>query len=378
MLRRKPGDPTTSMNLGSLSHVTPARVFIHLFLAFMRLTFLSRRWIAIFLHVALWALFIFYPYILRHTFGGGRPPESGRTIKYELHNLINIITWISLFYANAYALMPKYFNKTKYGRYWVVLLVILTAMCIINWVSYNLIISASSFKFLGLILFYLVPTIFILLWSIAYRLLVDRLREDRIAGERRNENLRTELSFLRSQVSPHFMFNVMNNMVALARKKSDLLEPSLIKLSSLLRYMLYETDDEKVFLQKELEYLQSYIDLQKQRFADNVRINVSLNADGQLQIHPMLLIPFVENAFKHGTGMFVPEIDIKLRADQQYLYFEVSNLYSENTDEVKDKSSGIGLANVQRRLNLIYGSRHKLDINKDGKRFSVKLEIKLV
>lgn len=344
----------------------------------MKLTFLSRRWIAIFLHVALWALFIFYPYILKYTFGAARPADPGRTIKYELHNLINIITWISLFYGNAYALMPKYFNKTKYGRYGIVLLVVLTIMCIVNWVSFNIIINNSNFKFIGLILFYLVPTLFILLWSIAYRLLLDRLREDRVAGEQRNENLKTELSFLRSQVSPHFMFNVMNNMVALARKKSDLLEPSLIKLSSLLRYMLYETDDEKVFLQKEIEYLESYIDLQKQRFADNARINVSLNADGQLQIHPMLLIPFVENAFKHGTGMFIPEIDVKLKTDQQYLYFEVSNLYTEGTEEVKDKASGIGLANVQRRLNLIYGTRHKLDIHKDGKRFSVKLEIELI
>src|SRR3954468_7775829 len=112
------------------------------------------------------------------------------------------------------------------------------------------------------------------------------------------------------------MFNVLNNMVSLARKKSDQLEPSLIKLSSLLRYMLYETDEEKVSLQKEAEYLNSYIDLQQQRFGANVKLNVTMSGiEESYEIHPMLLIPFVENAFKHGTGMITaPEIDISLRA----------------------------------------------------------------
>ena len=94
----------------------------------------------------------------------------------------------------------------------------------------------------------------------------DQIKNETKAKERETENLKTELSFLRSQVSPHFMFNVLNNMVALARKHSDQLEPSLIKLSSLLRYMLYETNEQSVALEKEVEYLQSYIDLQQQRF----------------------------------------------------------------------------------------------------------------
>lgn len=341
----------------------------------MRIRFLSGKWIAAFLHIVLWALLIFYPYILRRSFDTGSGGHTGVS-NFEIHNFISIITWVSLFYVNAYVLMPKYFNRRKYGQYGLVMLAIFVLLSFVNWISFNILLSSVHFKIIGLLLFYLVPSFFILLWSIAYRILVDRLKEDRVKVERQTENLKTELSFLRSQVSPHFMFNVMNNMVALARKKSDILEPSLIKLSGLLRYMLYETDDEKVSLQREIDYLQSYIDLQKQRFADNVNITVSLNdVDGHLQIHPMLLIPFVENAFKHGTGMFVPEIDIKLRTDKQMLYFEVSNRYSENVEDVKDKSSGIGLANVQRRLNLIYGKNHRLIIEKDGKRFNVKLEI---
>ena len=344
----------------------------------MKFRLIPKRWIAIFLHVALWTLFIAYPYIVRQSFGG-HGAGSGKTVTYEVHNFVNIMTWVSLFYVNAFVLMPQYFNKRKYERYVLVLLGIFVLLSFINFLSFKLFLPHLPFRFVGMLLFYVIPTFFILLWSIAYRILVDKLREDRTSVEKQTENLKTELSFLRSQVSPHFMFNVMNNMVALARKKSDILEPSLIKLSSLLRYMLYETDEEKVSLQKEIEYLQSYIDLQKQRFADNILINVSLNdTDGQRQVHPMLLIPFVENAFKHGTGMFTPQIDVKLRTDDKKLYFEVSNKYNENGDEVKDKSSGIGLANVRRRLNLLYGKNHQLEIIKENSQFTVKLDILLL
>jgi LytS/YehU family sensor histidine kinase len=219
----------------------------------------------------------------------------------------------------------------------------------------------------------------------------DRVKEDRLQKERENENLKTELSLLRSQVSPHFMFNILNNMVALARKGSAQLEPSLIKLSALLRYMLYETH-EKVPLQKEIEYLQSYIDLQKQRFVNNVIIKSCMqDVDSDYEIEPMLLIPFVENAFKHGTGFVsvnevpgstlvlynVTEIDIKLTAEKGILKFSVRNRYNENSTDVKDTTPGIGLNNVKRRLNLLYENRHSLIIEKKDGWFFASLQIDL-
>ena len=151
-------------------------------------------------------------------------------------------------------------------------------------------------------------------------------------SEKETENLKTELSFLRSQVSPHFMFNVLNNMVALARKQSDALEPSLIKLSSLLRYMLYETDEEKVLVEREIEYLNNYIDLQKQRFGKNIRITTSFDErEKGYTIEPMLLIPFVENAFKHGTGIITDAcIDIHLLVHNGKLVFTVRNRYNDH------------------------------------------------
>ena len=175
------------------------------------------------------------------------------------------------------------------------------------------------------------------------------------------------------------MFNVLNNMVALARKQSELLEPSLIKLSSLMRYMLYETDEEKVSLEKETEYLQSYIDLQQQRFGKKVIINATMfQADKLYDIEPMLLIPFVENAFKHGTGLIEnAQIDISLKAEKNMLYFSVSNKYDAASTEIKDKASGIGLVNVQRRLDLLYPDKHSLTITKDNNVFNVLLKINL-
>lgn len=213
----------------------------------------------------------------------------------------------------------------------------------------------------------------------AYRLITDKTKADSLDKDRENENLKTELSLLRSQASPHFMFNVLNNMVALARKKSDLLEPSLIKLSSLIRYTVYEADEETVQLDKEIEYLESYIDLQRQRFGNNVTFSISLREPQQsYAIEPMLLIPFVENAIKHGTG-FVEDahIVVDLKVEHNTLFFFVKNKYSEVPEEVKDKTSGIGLANVQRRLNLLYNQSHTLQIERKDGWFTVLLKLKL-
>src|SRR6266487_1244233 len=155
-------------------------------------------------------------------------------------------------------------------------------------------IERTPYEIANFLTFNIFIYFFILAASIAYRMIIDKIASDKLLQERENENLKTELSFLRSQVSPHFMFNVLNNMVALARKRSDQLETSLIKLSSLMRYMLYETDEARVSLEKEMEYLQSYIDLQRQRFGKNIAIDTSFTeVDGSYTIEPMLLIPFV-------------------------------------------------------------------------------------
>ncbi len=333
------------------------------------------------MHVTAWLLLFSLPYLLRPQ----NPNEPAHP--QNPNETINTIIWwagdlllIGFFYLNAVLIIPGLFYTKKYSLYTLAIVGCFTIYVILTWLMrISLVQSDKNFEFKKHLFFSTFVFLFILACSIAYKTIRDKITADNLAKEKENENLKTELSLLRSQVSPHFMFNVLNNMVTLARKQSDLLEPSLIKLSSLMRYMLYETDEEKVSLEKETDYLQSYIDLQRQRFSKKVVINVMLNpADRSYDIEPMLLIPFVENAFKHGTGLIEhPQIDIVLNAEKNKLHFMVSNKYDPASIEVKDKASGIGLTNVQRRLNLLYPKHHTLDINKKEGMFVVTLQINL-
>ncbi len=173
------------------------------------------------------------------------------------------------------------------------------------------------------------------------------------------------------------MFNILNNLVALARKKSDDLEPAIMNLSQLMRYMLYESDDNRVFLSKEIEYLKSYINLQMLRFGSSVKVNIDIQGDvDHYTIEPMLLIPFVENAFKHGTGMIdkpVIDITIAIDADTNLLHFNAISPH----DQSKDGSSGIGISNVKRRLAILHLGKHELNIVNEDDKFSVDLSIYL-
>ena len=348
----------------------------------MKKAWYEKKWITVLLHIAAWALLFSLPNLLRPANNPNQPPRiepEKPTINFIISRISELLM-VSFFYVNALLLIPHLLYKKKNTFYTLSVIACFAGYVLFTrllWVTFTHV--DKSFEFKKHLFFCTFVFLFILACSTAYKTIRDKIIADNLAKEKENEFLKTELSLLRSQVSPHFMFNVLNNMVALARKQSELLEPSLIKLSSLMRYMLYETDEEKVSLEKETEYLQSYIDLQQQRFSKKVIINVTmLPADKLYDIEPMLLIPFVENAFKHGTGLIeYPQIDIELKAEKNIVYFSVSNKYDPVSVEVKDKASGIGLVNVQRRLNLLYPSHHSLSITKNEGRFVVSLKINL-
>jgi two-component system LytT family sensor kinase len=340
----------------------------------------TKKWVVVSLHVLVWSLILVFPYLVKisveHDSNSHADKDAGNFyMAFAVQNLMRAL----LFYANAYFFIPKLAYTRRFGQYLTALLVMFCLLTAWNRFIYWMFMPGLHFRIWSYVLFELPIFIFFVMVSTAFRVIADRIREQQRVKEKETENLKTELSFLRSQVSPHFMFNVLNNMVALARKKSDLLEPSLIKLSSLLRYMLYETDEDKVLLEKEIEYLKSYIELQAQRFGKNVGINTSFEpvTDGYV-IEPMLLIPFVENAFKHGTGL-VPQaqIDVRLNLENGRLRFCVRNRYNETGPWEKDKTSGIGLTNVKRRLNLLYPNSHSLEITKKDGWFSVLLQLNL-
>jgi two-component system LytT family sensor kinase len=349
------------------------------FLCIMPTAEQSKKWVTILVHILCWGVLFTLPYLMKPSFNIPDPKffERNRDGIFYITS-INRLIWVILFYVNANYLTPKlYYRKNPWAFIFIIFL-IFSILLLVDYLSFRNFITGMDYRIRNFFSFNFFPVSFVLASSTAYRLIIDRIKMERREKDKVNENLKTELSFLRSQVSPHFMFNVLNNMVAMARKKSEQLEPSLIKLSSLLRYMLYETD-EKVPLKKEVEYLQSYIDLQQQRFGNTIKIQSHMDSgDAYLEIEPMLLIPFVENAFKHGTGMIDnAEIIIELKVENCLLTFSVRNRFNEASEEMKDKTSGIGLVNVQRRLSLLYDTRQSLMITKQEDWFVVSLQILL-
>ena len=342
----------------------------------MKAAWYTKKWVIVLLHMAAWTLLFSLPYLLRSP--DEKPRSTQESTPGTIFSWLMNSSWIAVFYFNAFALIPRFIYRKKYWQFALAHLAVYAFILTELYLLFILIFRKSHFDSRG-IFFNLLIYVFIFALSTAYQLIKDKVASDKLAQEKQNEVLKTELSLLRSQVSPHFMFNVLNNMVSLARKQSDLLEPSLIKLSSLMRYMLYEADEEKVSIEKEMDYLQSYIDLQQQRFGKKVQVNVKMHTvDSQYRVEPMLLIPFVENAFKHGTGMIEDaHIDVELEAAKNILLFVVRNKYNPASAEIKDKTSGIGLANVKRRLNLLYGKNHTLDISNVENLFVVTLRIQL-
>lgn len=211
----------------------------------------------------------------------------------------------------------------------------------------------------------------VLIWFMIYSIKSQKLRDELI-----NQQQAGELALLRSQVNPHFLFNTLNNIYSLVYKKSDEAGEAVIRLSSIMRYMFYDATTDKVPLEKEIEYLKSYIELQKLRIKNPefVLLQIEGVAEG-CTIAPMMLISFVENAFKHGSKKQTPGIIIHLSTTKDRIEFNIVNYLKKVTLTEDDQESGFGLANIRRRLELIYPGHHKMLISKDAQTFRIHLEI---
>jgi sensor histidine kinase YesM len=186
------------------------------------------------------------------------------------------------------------------------------------------------------------------------------------------ENKQTQLSFLQSQVNPHFLFNSLNNIYSLIYHNSSHSLDAVAKLSDILRYMLYDSG-ETVSLQKEWDYIQKYIELQQLRFDHPVRIEKEVTGDLQsVSAVPFILIPFVENAFKHGDFKQDGSLKMQLNVSNKEMHFHIFNKKRKGT---KDGGSGIGLENIKRRLELLYPGKHVLNIQEINDTFMVDLKL---
>jgi len=217
--------------------------------------------------------------------------------------------------------------------------------------------------------------------SLAYFFLNAWAKSELLRTQSQANQLSTEIKFLKSQINPHFLFNTLNNLFSMAQEKgNDELADGISKLSGMMRYMLYDSNEEKVPLGKEITYLEECITLNKLRYADE-EAKVTFEHTGKsadIAIAPMLFVPFVENAFKHGVAIGKrTEIQIGMAVSGRQLNFNCINTDHSAIKKMEMKINGIGLENVRRRLELVYPGKHRLIINKEAGKFIVNLDIDL-
>jgi two-component system LytT family sensor kinase len=346
-----------------------------------------------FIHIGFWIALYLVPFIDPR----GIHPINKLNLNFLLdpHIIINYFFFVALFYSNSQFFVPKFLLTKKYVLY---SSIVVCSLLLISTISYLIfpylkfprlesakpphLPSIQTLRF-NQIISLLFPLFFILLVSTLYKLLISKYRSEKKQKEKENEQLKTELLFLRSQISPHFIFNALNSSIILVRKQSEKAEESLIKLASLMRYMLYESDVEKITIGDEVEYIENYIDLQSIRFEKSVDILKKISVNESFQddfIESMLLIPFIENAFKHGTFVVKgASIEITLYSEGNNLILKTKNKFShkENIHGETTKNHGIGLSNVKRRLELLYPDKHELKLDTDGEYFNVYLSLQV-
>ena len=223
-------------------------------------------------------------------------------------------------------------------------------------------------------------------FSMAFVMLVIKLLTENLKEKHRVEQLEkkkaiAELNFLKAQIQPHFLFNTLNNIYALALKKSNQAPDAILKLSKILDYVIYQSEDSLVPIKKELDFIYDYIDLEKLRYGDRLSLDFNKHIDDtSTPITPLLLISLVENAFKHGASNSIknPEITIDLTLKNKHLVFSVFNTISNGIkNKYAEGEKSIGLTNLKGQLNLVYLNKHDLNIKRHKNSFEVSLAIDL-
>ncbi|MDX2246547.1 MAG: histidine kinase [Bacteroidia bacterium] len=293
----------------------------------------------------------------------------------------------AMIYTYAHLFLPRYLRKNNISYFFLINLVYLAGFVLLessldfSFVQYHHLQNPpdSWQSFTGWIETNTVLNVVFMLIANFYGFTFAWFQEQQNRRSLEQEKLKAELSALKHQINPHFLFNILNGLYGLAYQNDD--EPTaegIAKLSHLMRYMLYESNDNAVLLDKEIRYIENYIDLQRLRTQGAVEIDFSVTGEVQgKKIAPMILIPFVENAFKHGVSTAKPSV-IRIRLDMMGndLSFQVTNTIHRN-ESVSAPFGGIGLKNVEKRLDLLYKNAYKLEINPQNGFFQVNLTIAL-
>ena len=291
---------------------------------------------------------------------------------------------LALTYFIFYYVIPLYLERSKFRK-----LVLLTLVSFAIATFFYRIVINFYYEYIehrNFVIFSLrgiVFTVFDLYITITSATIIKmiklRYKSQEVEEQLIREKLQSELSFLRAQTNPHFLFNTLNNLYVLARKKSDKTANAIMMLSKIMRFVLYDCRAPRIAVADEARVIQDYIELEKLRYNDRLTVRYTETLDNpHTAIAPLLLLPFVENSFKHGANSTTgeAEIHIDLHLQGNVLIFKVENTAEAGVDP-SAWSGGIGLKNVQRQLDLLYAERHKLSIEREGDWFRASLKIEL-
>lgn len=351
----------------------------------------SKYWTYI-IHISAWLLFFTLPIALRFIFLDkdtehfSPPPSYDNIVKSQalLYFLFVLVFIIFFYYFNSNVLIIKLLLKRKFLLYalsvFVCYLIFLYSFqTFIGYPKPNVSFSPPPqalkvlSRLMGSLLF-----LFVLLVSTGIRLTTQWYEGERQRTRIEKEKAEAELSFLKAQINPHFLFNTLNSIYTLALKQSEKTPEAVMHLSNMMRFVTTEAQSNFVSMEQELQYVRHFIDLQKLRMPKNVIVHTVIDCDNdESKIAPLLLMPFIENAFKYGVSMRESAtIDISIRVENNVLNMLVQNQKFQAKNEEKDKS-GIGLGNTKKRLEMLYKNHYNLIINDLEHFFSVNLELKL-
>ncbi len=338
-------------------------------------------------HILFWFVYVMFYTITDVLFAS--PSDLAYTVPMRflrfLFQELSFLPWKLIpFYFLFYFLLPKYFSQRNYFKIALYFSFVLF-FCLFG---YRSVIAPLSKLLYGTLPEFNVYSLKRFIYSLGdiipvmglaatIKLLRGSIAAQQKEQQLQKEKLESELHFLKAQTNPHFLFNTLNNLYGLARKNSPNTAPSIMKLANIMRYILYECNDSSIAIEKEIEIIDSYIELEKLRYDERLKVSFEKNMDDSAQsIAPLILLPFVENAFKHGASenRFDTFIKIQLKLDKKQLQFNVTNTRSEETEVVAE---GIGLKNIKRQLDLIYGKNYTLNVTPSPTIFSIDLLIYL-
>lgn len=327
-------------------------------------------------HVLAWcvfglAIFFYVPFL------------SGIDIHYQfwVRQVITLGLLVIAFYVNAFVLVPKFLLKNRTGAYFAIILSVIIAIIFLDgWsepaLNLQQILFNEAFhkrvmmQILAhrgeniLQVFTLVISVLVLGISTSLATIGKWQKDKQKRDELEKDKITSELSYLKAQINPHFFFNTLNNIYVLTTVDAEMARQAIHRLSRMMRYLLYETHQEETLLSQEIAFVKDYIKLMQLRLTDAVKVRIDTPSDlVDMSMSPMLLLPFLENAFKHGVSATQrSHIDIRILQRASMLDITIKNAIINDFSVDIDTNSGIGLVNTRRRLDLLYPGKHKLDI----------------